>query len=119
MTTATEMLREELTKTIQAQLACQTDEGYIRSAYRYRYQMLVRKADDIRQAIKFMTTSVLVAFVLGAMPMAYASELDQAEAQLKQYLAGEATVTRQDLPKFTEAQIKAIEEARRQLAEVE
>lgn len=119
MTTATEMLRRELIKTIQEQYLCQTEEGHVRTSCRQQYQMLVRKAADIRQAIQFMTTSVLVAVVLCATPLAYASELDQAEAQLKKSLAGEATVTRQDLPKFTEAQIEAIEKARRQLAEVE
>lgn len=119
MTTATEMLRAELIKTIQEQHLCQTEEGHVRTAYRQKYQMLVRKAVDLRQAIQFMTQSVLVAVLLCATPLAYASDLDQAEAQLKQSLAGEATVTRQDLPQFTEAQIKAIQEARRQLMEVE
>ena len=116
MTTATETMKDELSKIQAAQADCVTEYGHVKTSCRQRYQILTKKAAALREAIDWMSKSVLVMLLLCT--TAQASDIDRAEAKLRETLSGEATISRVDVPKFTDSDRAAIELAQKQLAEL-
>lgn len=53
--TAIEALKEELQKIQAAQAECVTEWGGVKPECRYRFQILIRKAQELRESIKWMT----------------------------------------------------------------
>jgi len=54
MKTATETIREELYKVQNAMQECLAEDGHVRTAYRYRYQLLMKQEANLREALSFM-----------------------------------------------------------------
>ncbi len=52
--TALQTLKKELHRIQKAQAACIDDNNIIRSCFRYKYQMLVRKAAEFRKSIEWL-----------------------------------------------------------------
>jgi protein gp37 len=116
MTTATETMKDELSKIQSAQADCVTEYGHVKTSCRHRYQILTKKAAALREAIDWMSKTVLVMLLICT--TAHASDIDRAEEKLRETLSGEATISRVDVPKFNDADRAAIELAQRQLAEL-
>jgi len=66
-----------------------------------------------------MKTLTLLLALASLATTAQASELDQAEAQLAKALDGQATVSRKDIPQFTDEDLANIQKAMEELREVE
>jgi len=52
--TALQALRQELFRLQSAQAECIAESGYIKSACRYRYQILVNQARHIKESIEWL-----------------------------------------------------------------
>jgi hypothetical protein len=116
MTTATETMKQELYRIEAAREQMQDGFGFPIKGYAQRDFLLAKKAAALREAIEWMSKSVLVMLLLCT--TAQASDIDRAEAKLRETLSGEATISRVDVPKFTDSDRAAIELAKKQLAEL-
>ena len=114
MTTAVETMKEELLRVEIARAEIQDGFGFPIRGYAERDRILTKKARALREAIDWMSKSVLVMLLLCT--TAQASDIDRAEAKLRETLSGEATISRVDVPKFTDSDRAAIEQAQKELA---
>lgn len=55
METAIDTMKAELKKIQDAMYDCETESGYIRPEYRYRYMLLARQHRSFHDAIEWMT----------------------------------------------------------------
>src|SRR3990167_1926612 len=75
---------------------------------------LKKKRDEISKKVKRIYASIIPLFLILTI-QAVASDLDTAQQQLEDRSSGDYTVSRRDIPKFTDEDIENIKETREQL----